>query len=203
MTKERPDVRVHATAEVSDAAELGPGTSVWNQAQVRERARLGRECIVGKDVYVDSGVVVGDRCKIQNGAQLFHGVTLGDGVFVGPGAIFTNDLRPRAVTPEGALKTASDWTVGETHVGDGAAIGAGAIVLAGVRIGRWAMIGAAAVVTRDVPDHALVAGSPARRLGWVCACGERAVADGAGTSARCGCGRTFAIAILEPERQAT
>ena len=192
LPSERPDVRIHPTADVSDSAVLGPGTSVWNHAQVRERATLGRECIVGKDVYIDLGVIVGDRCKIQNGAQLFHGVTLGNGVFVGPGAMFTNDLRPRAITPDGALKVASDWTVGETEVGDGAAIGAGAIILPGVRIGRWAMVAAGAVVTRSVPDHGLAAGNPARRIGWVCACGEKA-ASAEGGQARCACGRTFAI----------
>lgn len=202
MPIERPQVRIHPTADVSDAAVLGAGTSVWNQAQVRERARLGRECIVGKDAYLDFEVVVGDRCKIQNGAQLFHGLTLGDGVFVGPGAIFTNDLRPRAVTPEGALKGASDWTVGATTVGDGAAIGAGAIVLPGLRIGRWAMIAAGAVVTRDVPDHGLVAGSPARRIGWVCACGECATVEPATELARCACGRSFPTPA-ETETKAT
>lgn len=169
----RPQVRIHPTAEVSDRATLGPGTSVWNQAQIREGARLGQGCIVAKDVYVDFDVVVGDHAKIQNGALLYHGLTLGNGVFVGPGAIFTNDRWPRAVNADGSLKGAADWVVGKTTVEDGAAVGAGAIVMAGIRIGKWAMVGAGAVVTKDVPAHGLVVGNPARRVGWVCACGEK------------------------------
>ncbi len=170
---ERKNVRIHPTADVSDRAALGEGSSVWNQAQIREGSRLGSGCIVGKDAYVDFDVIVGDLCKIQNGAMLYHGVTLEDGVFVGPGAIFTNDRRPRAINVDGTLKGAEDWAVARTHVERGAAIGAGAVLVAGVRVGRWAMIGAGAVVTRDVPPHALVAGNPARSLGWVCACGDR------------------------------
>jgi acetyltransferase-like isoleucine patch superfamily enzyme len=158
---------------VSDRAVLGERTSVWNHAQIRENARLGRGCIVAKDVYVDFDVVIGDFAKIQNGALLYHGVTLGNGVFVGPGAIFTNDRRPRAINADGTLKSAADWTVSKTVIEDGAAIGAGAVVVAGVHVGKWAMVGAGAVVTRDVPAHGLVAGNPARRIGWVCACGER------------------------------
>lgn len=168
-----PQVRIHPSADVSERAVLGQGTSVWNQAQIREGARLGRGCIVSKDVYVDFDVVIGDFAKIQNGAYLYHGVTLGDGVFVGPGAIFTNDKRPRAINADGTPKGAADWTVSPTVVEDGASIGAGALIVAGVRVGRWAMVGAGAVVTRDVPAHALVVGNPARRVGWVCACGER------------------------------
>jgi UDP-2-acetamido-3-amino-2,3-dideoxy-glucuronate N-acetyltransferase len=170
---ERANVRVHPTAEVSERATLGPGTHVWNQAQIREGARIGAECTIGKDAYVDFDVIVGDRCKIQNGAMLYHGVTLEEGVFVGPGAIFTNERLPRAIHVDGALKSDDDWSLGRTHVERGAAIGAGAIVVTGVRIGAWAMIGAGAVVTRDVPAHALMAGSPARRIGWVCSCGEK------------------------------
>ena len=170
---ERKSVRIHPTAEVSEKATLGDGTSVWNQAQIREGCRIGAGCIIGKDVYVDFDVVVGDRCKIQNGAMLYHGLTLGEGVFVGPGAIFTNDRRPRAINGDGSLKSADDWALGETHVERGAAIGAGAILVAGIRVGTWAMIGAGSVVTKDVPPHALVAGSPARRIGWVCSCGEK------------------------------
>ncbi|MBX7194414.1 MAG: N-acetyltransferase [Sandaracinaceae bacterium] len=122
---------------------------------------------------MDFDVVVGDRCKVQNGALLYHGVTLGNGVFVGPGAIFTNDRVPRAINPDGSLKGADDWIVGKTHVHEGASIGAGAVIISGVTIGRFAMVGAGAVVTRDVDDYQLVFGNPARVHGWVTASGER------------------------------
>ena len=166
-------IRVHPSAEVSPLATVGEGTQIWHQAQVRERARIGRECILGKGVYVDFDVVVGDRCKLQNGALLYHGAELADGVFVGPGAILTNDLLPRAITPDGALKSDADWQVGRIAVGYGASLGAGCVVLPDVTIGRFAMIGAGAVVTRSVPDHGLVRGNPARLAGYVCACGQR------------------------------
>lgn len=166
-------VTVHPTAEVSPQAEIGPGARIWNQAQVRERARIGAETIVGKNVYIDFGVVVGARCKIQNNSSIFHGAELEDGVFIGPHVILTNDRTPRAITPDGALKGADDWTVGRTRVCHGASIGAGAIILPGIRIGRFAMIGAGAVVTRDVDDFALVAGNPARVIGRVDEAGNR------------------------------
>lgn len=169
----RSHVRIHPTAEVADSAELGEGTSIWNQAQVRERARLGRGVIVGKDAYVDFEVTVGDHSKIQNGALLYHGLEVGRGVFIGPGVIFTNDREPRAVNADGSPKGASDWTVGRTVVEEGASVGAGSIVVTGVRIGRFAMIGAGSVVTRDVAPFALVYGNPARVRGVVCFCGRR------------------------------
>lgn len=165
-------VRIHPTAEVSDAASIGDGTSVWNDAQVREGARIGAQCIIGKGVYVDRDVTIGDRCKIQNLAAIYHGVTLADGVFVGPQAIFANDRFPRAINPDGSRKGDDDWETGTTHVHAGASIGAGAVVLPGVTIGRWALVAAGAVVTADVPDHALVRGNPARFFGWVCDCGR-------------------------------
>lgn len=169
----RSDVRVHETAEVSTGATIGPGTTIWHQAQIREGARLGRECIVGKGVYVDFDVTIGDRCKLQNGVYVYHPATIEDGVFLGPGVIITNDRLPRAVTPEGQLKSDDDWTAAAVHIGQGASIGAGSMVLPGVRIGRWAMIGAGSVVTRDVPDYGLAFGNPARLQGYVCARGHR------------------------------
>lgn len=168
-----PTVRIHPSADVSPLARIGARTSIWNQAQVRERASIGADCIVGKDAYVDFEVAIGDRCKVQNGALLYHGVTLENGVFVGPGAIFTNDRVPRAINPDGSLKGTEDWVVGRTHVKEGASIGAGAVIISGVTIGRFAMVGAGAVVTRDVDDHQLVFGNPARVHGWVTAAGER------------------------------
>jgi acetyltransferase-like isoleucine patch superfamily enzyme len=166
-----PDVQIHESADVSEDATVGSGSRIWHYAQIRERACVGRDCIIGRDVYIDVGVTVGHRVKIQNGASLFQGLQVADGVFIGPGAIFANDLRPRAVNLDGTRKSAADWTVGMTRVEEGASIGAGAIVLPGVTIGMYAMIGAGAVVTRDVPRHALAIGNPARLSGLVCRCG--------------------------------
>ena len=167
------DAYVHPTALVEDGAAIGADSRIWHHAQVRTRANIGERCIVGKGAFVDFDVVIGDDSKLQNYACVYHGVTLGRGVFVGPHAVFTNDMRPRSTTPDFQPLRDGDWTVGETTVGDGAAIGANATILPGVTIGKWAMIGAASVVTRDVPAYALVVGSPAKRIGWVCACGDR------------------------------
>lgn len=164
---------IHPTAEVSPEAQIGPDTKIWNQAQVRERARIGANCIIGKDVYIDAGVVIGDKVKIQNSVSIYHGVSIEDGVFIGPHACLLNDRLPRAITPEGRLKTESDWTVTPTTVHYGASIGAGAIILPGIHIGRFAMVGAGAVVTKDVPERGLVIGNPARLVGYVCDCGAR------------------------------
>ena len=165
---------IHDTARVSAEAAIGEDVKIWNEAQVRERARVGDQCIIGKGAYVGEGVQVGHRCKLENRVSLFEGATLGDGVFVGPHAAFLNDKRPRAITPDGRLKTAADWTVSPTRAKEGAAIGGGALILPGVTVGRWAMVGSGAVVTKDVPDFALVVGNPARLIGYVCRCGDRA-----------------------------
>lgn len=168
---------IHASAEVSSDARIGAGTRIWMGVQVREGAVIGEHCIVGKDAYIDLGVQVGDRVKIENGALVFHGVTVEDGVFIGPGAVLTNDRNPRAVTPTGDVATDEDWTLSPIVLRAGCSIGAGAVVVAGVEIGRWALVGAGAVVTHWVPDHALVAGNPARPLGWACVSGHRLVGD--------------------------
>ena len=180
-----PKAYVHPTALVEDGAVLGEGTRVWHQAQVRTRARIGARCIVGKGAFVDFDVVIGDDSKLQNYACIYHGVTLGRGVFVGPHAVFTNDRRPRATDRHFSPLGDGDWEVGETVVGDGAAIGANSTILPGVRIGAWAMVGAGAVVTHDVAAYELVFGTPARRFAWVCACGDR-LADDARACPRCG-----------------
>jgi acetyltransferase-like isoleucine patch superfamily enzyme len=179
-------VTIHPTADVSPDAAVGIGTRVWNEAQIREGARIGRDCILAKGVYVDAGVVVGDRVKLDNRVSLFRGARLSSGVFVGPHTCLLNDRRPRATTPEGGLKRESDWIVSGVTVAEGASIGGGCTILPGVHIGRFAMVGAGAVVTRDVPDHGLVVGNPARLVGYVCECGCRLEADGtcAGCSGR-------------------
>ncbi len=166
-------VTIHPSADVSPDASIGPGTRIWHEAQVREAARLGADCIVGKGAYIDFGVQVGDRVKIQNRASVYHGTTLEDGVFVGPHVVFTNDLRPRAINPDGTLKSDDDWAVGPIVVRHGASVGAAAVVLPGVEIGRFALVGAGSVVTRSVPDHVIVVGNPARPVGYACACGEK------------------------------
>ncbi len=183
--------RIHPTADVASSATIGPGTSIWNQAQVREHARIGAECVIGKNAYVDVGVVIGDRVKVQNNVSLYHGVTVEDGVFIGPHVCFTNDKVPRAVNRDGSLKTDADWEVSPTLVRVGAALGANSTILPGVSIGRWAMVGSGSVVTHDVADYELVVGNPARRIGSACPCGEplRDADDGAafhGTCPRCG-----------------
>lgn len=163
---------IHPSAEVSPDAGVGSDTRIWHEAQVREHAVVGAQCVIGKGVYIDRDVVVGDRVKIQNRASLYRGVTVEDDVYIGPHVSFANDRYPRAVNPDGTTKTDADWELATTLVRHGASIGAGAIVLPGIIIGRWAMVGAGAVVTRDVPDHALVLGSPARVAGYVCVCGR-------------------------------
>jgi acetyltransferase-like isoleucine patch superfamily enzyme len=184
-----PPAHIDAAATVEQGAVIGEGSRVWALTQVRRGARIGADCVIGAGVMVDVDVVIGDRCKVQSGALLFRGVRLADGVFIGPGAVLTNDRHPRAVAPDGTPLTAADWQLSPIDVGEGASIGANATVVAGVRIGAWAMVGAGAVVAHDVPAHGLVAGVPARQMGWVCACGERA--QGAGEIV-CGvCGRRF------------
>jgi acetyltransferase-like isoleucine patch superfamily enzyme len=160
-------------ADVDPTAKLGDTTRVWPLAQVRERAVLGEECTVGRGAYIGPDVRIGDRVKIQNHALVYEPAVLEDGCFVGPAAVLTNDRAPRATTPEGALKGRHDWSPVGVTVRAGASIGARAVCVAPVAIGRWAMVGAGAVVTRDVPDFALVVGNPARRVGWVGPAGVR------------------------------
>jgi UDP-2-acetamido-3-amino-2,3-dideoxy-glucuronate N-acetyltransferase len=164
---------IHPTAEVSSTAQIGVGTRIWGQVHVREDAQIGQICNIGKGVYIDRHVHIGSNVKIQNHASLFEGVTLEDGVFVGPHVCFTNDLLPRAITPDGKLKIADDWVITPTLVKYGASIGAGSIIICGITLGEFALVGAGSVVTRDVPPHALVFGNPARQHGYVCRCARK------------------------------
>lgn len=159
--------RVLPSADVDEKASLGDGTTVWHLAQVREGATLGRNCIIGRGAYVGTGVSMGDNCKLQNYALVYEPARLGNGVFIGPAVVLTNDLYPRSIDPDGGLKRGDDWEAVGVTIHDGASIGARAVCVAPLTIGRWAMVAAGAVVTTDVPDFALVAGVPAKRIRWV------------------------------------
>lgn len=194
-------VQVAPGADVDDRAAVGAGTRVWHLAQVREDAVVGRDCVIGRGAYLGPGVRVGDRCKIQNHALVYEPAVLEDGAFVGPAVVLTNDLLPRAVNPDGSLKSADDWHAVGVTVRAGASIGARAVCVAPVTIGRWALVGAGSVVTRDVPDHALVVGSPARRVGWVGRTGARMEPAGTPGHWRCpvtGDAFTEAAGVLQP-----
>jgi len=168
-------IRIHSTAEVSDKACIGEGTSIWHHSQVREGANLGQNCILGKGVYIDAGVCIGNNVKIQNYVSIYHGVTIEDGVFIGPHVCFTNDMHPRAVNPDGSQKAADDWELSFTTIKYGAALGANSTIRCGVTIGEWSMIGSGSVITRNVPAYGLVMGNPARLKGFVCPCGEKLI----------------------------
>jgi acetyltransferase-like isoleucine patch superfamily enzyme len=169
------DYSVKPTAQVDPSAEIGAGTTVWELAQIREEARLGQGCVIGRGAYVGTGVRIGDNVKLQNYALVYEPAQLGDGVFVGPAAVLTNDQYPRSVDPEGKQKRGGDWEAVGVTVGEGASLGARSVCVAPVAVGRWALVAAGAVVTRDVPDFALVVGVPARRIGWVGRAGVRLV----------------------------
>lgn len=173
---------IHPTAVVDEGARLGDGTRVWHFCHVEADAVVGADCSLGQNCYVGCNVTIGDHCKLQNNVSVYEGVTLGRGVFCGPSCVFTNDLTPRALYPKGR-----EHFVG-THVGDGASIGANATIVCGHTIGRCAMIGAGAVVTTNVPAHALMLGTPARQHGFVCTCGQRLPGDLVCPA----CGRRFA-----------
>jgi len=191
---------IHPTAEIEVGAIIGEGTRIWHHCHVRTAAKIGAECNLGYGVYVDAGVVIGNRCKLQNRVSVYHGVTIEDGVFVGPHVTFTNDKHPRAIDPDGRPLTEADWRPLPTLVQEGASIGAAAVILPGLTIGRWAMVAAGAVVSRDVPNHGLVAGNPARLNGYVCSCGRTLAPRG--EAFYCAhCDRTFDFAPIGKREQ--
>lgn len=171
-------VSIAPGADVSHEATLGVGTKIWHLAQVRERAVIGDNCIIGRGAYIGTGVIVGANCKIQNYALVYEPATLADGVFIGPGVVLTNDTYPRAVGPDGGIKSAADWTPVGVAIEEGASIGARAVCVAPVVVGAWSMVAAGAVVTKDVPAFALMAGVPARRIAWVGKSGARLLQRG-------------------------
>jgi UDP-2-acetamido-3-amino-2,3-dideoxy-glucuronate N-acetyltransferase len=162
-----PAKYAHPSAVIEEGVTIGAGCRVWALSQIRAGAVIGSGTIVGRNVFIDKGVMVGANCKVQNNALIYAPAVLEEGVFIGPAAVITNDVNPRAVNPDGSIKTVDDWSAPGVHVGAGSAVGANATVVAGVRIGRWTLVAAGAVVTTDVADHAIVAGVPARQTGWV------------------------------------
>ena len=165
-------VKIHPTAEVSANAKVGDGTYIWNHAQIREGAEIGKNCIIAKNVYIDYNVKIGSNVKIQNNSSIYHGAIIKDGVFIGPHVCITNDKIPRAITANGKLKKSGDWKVDGVVIEDGASIGAGSVLLPGISVGKYAMVGSGSAVTKNVPDFGLVFGNPARVKGYICKCGE-------------------------------
>lgn len=164
MTASR-GIFIHDSAVVHDGAKIGSGTKIWVNVQVRENAAIGSNCIISKDVYIDESVCIGDRCKVQNSVSIYKGVLIENDVFIGPNACFTNDLVPRAFN--------QDWKIIDTLIKEGASIGANATIICGITIGKFSMIGAGAVVTKDVPDFSLVVGNPAKVIGTIDKSGNR------------------------------
>ncbi len=158
---------VHESSYVDEGAKVGEGTKIWHFCHIQEGARIGRNCSMGQNVNVSNHVVIGDGVKLQNNVSVYEGVELEDYVFCGPSMVFTNDLTPRAKYPKGAAGYK------KTLLKTGCTVGANATVVCGHTLGKWSMVAAGAVVTRDVKDYALVAGVPAVQIGWVCECGER------------------------------
>ena len=152
---------------ISPFSRIGEGVSVWANTQIRENSVIGSNTKIGSNVYIDCNVIIGSNCKIQNNAQIYDSAELEDGVFIGPGAILTNDLHPRAIHENNKLKTNLDWNKVGVKIDKGASIGAGSICIAPLTIGAWSLVGAGSIVTKDVPDYALVVGNPAKQIGWV------------------------------------
>jgi acetyltransferase-like isoleucine patch superfamily enzyme len=167
-------IRIHPTAIIEAGVTLGPGTSVWDSVHIRHGARIGQECIIGEKTYIAYDVKIGDRVKINAMVYICYGVTIEDGVMISAGTVFTNDVCPRATTPDLKQLRSSDpdEETRETLVAAGATIGAGCTIGSNLRIGRFAMVGMGSIVTRSVPDFYLVVGNPARSVGAVCGCGH-------------------------------
>ena len=159
--------KISSTATVAADSSVAKSAKIWNYAQIRENVTIGDFTIIGSYVYIDSNVSVGSNCKIQNRAMVYEPAVIHNGVFIGPGAILTNDHNPRAVQANGEIKSSDDWIKEGVVIEEGASIGAGAICIAPVRIGAWALVGAGAVVTRSIPAFAVVVGNPAKQIGWV------------------------------------
>jgi acetyltransferase-like isoleucine patch superfamily enzyme len=155
---------IHPTATVEENVKIGNNSKIWHYAHIREYAEIGADCVIGKDVYIDHHVKIGNGCKIENGVSIYYGVELEDYVFVGPHTVFTNDKYPRAFPHK--------WDIVKTFIRSGVGIGAGSVIVCGIEIGKYALIGAGSVVTQNIQDYALFMGSPAKFEAWICKCGR-------------------------------
>ena len=171
---------VHETAELGEGVSIGHGTAIWQYSHVRENATVGAECVIGRAVYIGPGVTIGNATKIQNNAMIYDPATIGDGVFIGPAVVLTNDLYPRSVDGDMKPKRSGDWTPRPIVVKTGASIGANTVVVAGVSVGEWALVGAGSTIISNVPPYALVVGSPGVQKGWVGRAGSRLIERGDG-----------------------
>jgi len=178
------DTYISPSALVESNVSIGESTKIWHNSHIRNNANIGSGCVIGENVYVGVKVKIGNNSKIQNGAQIYEPADLGNGVFIGPQVVLTNDRIPRSISPDGTLKSSKDWDLVGVIVNEGASIGANSTCIAPVRIGKWALVGAGSVVTKDVPDYALVVGNPARQIAWVSEAGQKLVDEG-GNEFRC------------------
>jgi UDP-2-acetamido-3-amino-2,3-dideoxy-glucuronate N-acetyltransferase len=174
----RMAIHIAQSALVSAAATISDGVTIWDFSQIRENSHIGANSIIGSYVYLDTNVQIGKNCKVQSRALIYEPANIGEGVFIGPGVILTNDHFPRAVRTDMTLKGKGDWEISAVQIEEGASIGAGAICVAPVRIGKWAVIGAGSVVLKNVKDFAIVVGNPARQIGWASPTGHRLIQVG-------------------------
>jgi len=187
----------HSTTNIEDNVTIGEGSKIWAYSHIRKNTKIGKNCIVAEGVFIDEDSEIGDNCKIQNHAIIYHKAILADGVFIGPNVCFTNDKQPRAINPDGSLKSAEDWEVSTIKIGQGAAIGGHSAITPGVTIGKWAMAGSGSVITKNVPDYGLVYGNPAKLHGFVCTCGKKLTdvisEEGDVVVLKCECGEEIKI----------
>lgn len=185
---------VHESSYVDEGCTIGAGTKIWHFSHIMKDCTIGENCNIGQNVVVSPGVKLGKGCKVQNNVSIYTGVVCEDGVFLGPSCVFTNVINPRAF-----IERKSEYR--KTVVKHGASIGANATIVCGHDIGRYAFVGAGAVVTRTVPDYAMVYGTPARIHGWVCQCGEQLTSDGEGQMHCPSCGKTYTISEEQVEEK--